>query len=217
MLAGGLGSRVAMRIAALAAPDGVRGLTDRGRCDGRPRSRSRGRSSCVLFAGVGIGARRDRVLPDRPVVAAAPAAGSERSPSAGSSSWCSARPGARRGERRLHDPRSPRCSNVAVFSFLFILHGVLLVVLVEPSGRLVAAARGATPAGAGSLVDVATFAAMAVTAVRRGRARGSVERMGDPRDDRAGRLRGRPRPDRSSTSSPDHASDAAGRGRDRTR
>src|SRR4029077_9302690 len=54
--------------------------------------------------------------------------------------------------------------NVLVLSSLFVLHGVALVLLVEPSGRLVSAvARGAP--WRDRLVDVATFFAMGLTAM----------------------------------------------------
>ena len=53
--------------------------------------------------------------------------------------------------------------NVLLFGSLFVLHGVVQVMLVEPCGRLVS-----TFASGGRwrarFVDVATFAAMAVTA-----------------------------------------------------
>ncbi len=53
--------------------------------------------------------------------------------------------------------------NVLVLSSLFVLHGVALVLLIEPSGRLVSAvARGAR--WRARLVDVGTFLAMGLTA-----------------------------------------------------
>ena len=53
--------------------------------------------------------------------------------------------------------------NVAVFSSLFVLHGALLVLLVEPSGRLVAAVAG-DARWRGVVVNVAAVGAAVVTA-----------------------------------------------------
>jgi hypothetical protein len=54
--------------------------------------------------------------------------------------------------------------NVLVLGSLFVLHGVTLVLLIEPSGRLVSAVARGAPWRA-RLVDVGTFLAMALTAV----------------------------------------------------
>src|SRR4029453_18294939 len=54
--------------------------------------------------------------------------------------------------------------NVLILGSLFVLHGVALVLLIEPSGRLVSAvARGAR--WRARLVDVGTFLAMGLTAI----------------------------------------------------
>jgi hypothetical protein len=53
--------------------------------------------------------------------------------------------------------------NVAVFSSLFVLHGAMLVLLVEPSGRLVGAVAG-DARWRGVVVNVAAIGAALVTA-----------------------------------------------------
>jgi hypothetical protein len=53
--------------------------------------------------------------------------------------------------------------NVAVFSSLFVLHGALLVLLVEPSGRLIAAVAGESR-WLGVAMDIAAVGAGLLTA-----------------------------------------------------
>jgi hypothetical protein len=71
----------------------------------------------------------------------------------------------------LLDPGTPtsrswdgHCSNVLVLGSLFVLHGVALVMLVEPSGRLVSSVARGDRWRARS-VAVGTFVAMALTAL----------------------------------------------------
>ncbi len=52
--------------------------------------------------------------------------------------------------------------NVAVFGSLFVLHGALLVLLIEPSGRMVARAAGGRR-WRGAIVDAASAVAAALT------------------------------------------------------
>jgi hypothetical protein len=160
LLVGGLGSRVAMRIAALAARGGAQGLTtEAGATVGR--ITLEGTVFLVLFAGVGsalVGTPfylTTRAWLPRPRWVRALAFGGLELAVFGTT---------------LLDPGNPDFTilgqpllNVLLFGSLFVLHGVVLVMLVEPCGRLVS-----TFASGGRwrarLVDVATFAAMAVTA-----------------------------------------------------
>ena len=139
MIAGGIGSRVAMRIAAFAAPDQVQGFpTAAGATIGE--ITLEGTTFLLLFAGFSsalIGTAFYLVvrswLPRRRWIRALAFGGLElvvfgtQVLDAGNADFTIL------GRSAL---------NVAVFCFLFILHGVLLVVLVEPSGRLVAAVAG---------------------------------------------------------------------------
>ncbi len=161
LLVGGLGSRVVMRIAALTARQGAQGLTtEAGATIGR--ISLEGTLFLVLFAGIG-------------------------SALVGTAFYLATRPWLprRRWVRALAfgglelvvfgtavlDPGNPDFTilgrpllNVLLLGSLFVLHGVVLVLLVEPCGRLVSAAARGGPWRA-RLVDIATFLAMAVTAI----------------------------------------------------
>jgi hypothetical protein len=160
LLVGGLGSRVAMRIAALTARDVARGLTtEAGATVGR--ITLEGTVFLVLFAGVGsalVGTAfyltTRAWLPRRRWVRPLAFGGLELAVFG----------------TTLLDPGNPDFTilgrplvNVLLFGSLFALHGVVLVMLVEPCGRVVS-----TFASGGHwrarLVDVATFAAISVTA-----------------------------------------------------
>jgi hypothetical protein len=160
MLVGGLGSRVAMRIAALTARDAAQGLTtEAGATVGR--ITLEGTVFLVLFAGVGsalVGTAFYLTalawLPRRRWVRALAFGGLEL---------------AFIGTTLL-DPGNPDFTilgrpllNVLLFGSMFVLHGVVLVMLVEPCGRLVSTFASGRRWRA-RLVDVATFAGMAVTA-----------------------------------------------------
>ena len=129
MIAGGLGSRVAMRIAALAAPDRVQGFpTEAGATIGEVTLE--GTTFLILFAGIGsalIGTAFYLIvrswLPRRRWLRALAFGGLElvvfgtQVLDAGNADFTI-----------LGRP----VLNVAVFSSLFVLHGALLVLLVEP-------------------------------------------------------------------------------------
>ena len=160
MIAGGLGSRLAMRIAALAAPEAIQGFpTEAGARIGE--ITLEGTLFLILFAGIGsavIGAAFYLLvrswLPRRRWLRAIAFGGLElvvfgtRVLDAGNADFTI-----------LGHP----LLNVAVFSSLFVLHGALLVLLVEPSGRLVAAVAG-DARWRGVVVNVAAVGAAVVTA-----------------------------------------------------
>lgn len=160
VIAGALGGRVAMRIAALAAPDRVQGFsTEAGATIGE--ITLEGTTFLILFAGIGsalIGTAFYLIvrswLPRRRWLRALAFGGLElvvfgtQVLDAGNADFTILR-------RPL--------LNVAVFSSLFVLHGALLVLLVEPSGRLVAAVTG-EPRWRGIVVDVLAIGAALLTA-----------------------------------------------------
>jgi hypothetical protein len=160
MIAGGLGSRLAMRIAALAAPEGIQGFpTEAGARIGE--ITLEGTLFLILFAGIGSALLGSAFyllvrawLPRRRWLRAIAFGGLELAVSgttvldAGNADFTIL------GRPLL---------NVAVFSSLFVLHGALLVLLVEPSGRLVAAVAGETR-WRGALVNVAAVGAALLTA-----------------------------------------------------
>jgi hypothetical protein len=160
MIAGGLGSRLAMRIAALAAPDAVRGFpTEAGARIGE--ITLEGTVFLIMFAGIGsalIGSAFYLLvrswLPRRRWVRAIAFGGLELAVfgtqvlDAGNADFTIL------GRPLL---------NVAVFSSLFFLHGALLVLLVEPSGRVVAAVAG-DARWRGAAVNVAAIGAALLTA-----------------------------------------------------
>jgi hypothetical protein len=160
LLVGGLGSRVAMRIAALAARGGAQGLTtEAGATVGR--ITLEGTVFLVLFAGVGsalVGTPfylTTRAWLPRPRWVRALAFGGLELAVFGTT---------------LLDPGNPDFTilgqpllNVLLFGSLFVLHGVVLVMLVGPCGRVVSTFASGSHWRA-RLVDVATIAAMAVTA-----------------------------------------------------
>ena len=159
MIVGGIGSRVAMRIAAIAAPESVRGVpTEAGARIGE--ITLEGTLFLLLFAGVS-------------------------SAFVGTSFYLAVRSWLprRRWIRGLAfgtlellvfgtlilDAGNPDFTilgnsvlNVALFGSLFMLHGVLLVLLVEPSGRLVGWVAGETR-WRGAAVDVAAALAATLT------------------------------------------------------
>lgn len=161
VVVGGLGSRVAMRIAALTARDVAQGLTtEAGATIGR--ITLEGTVFLVLFAGLGsalVGTAFYLAtlpwLPRRRVVRALSFGALELVVFG----------------TVLLDPGNPDFTilgrpllNVLVLGSLFILHGMALVMLVAPSGRLVSAfARGGR--WRARLVDVGTVFAMVATAI----------------------------------------------------
>jgi lysylphosphatidylglycerol synthetase-like protein (DUF2156 family) len=161
VVVGGLGSRLAMRIAAMTARDGAQGLiTDAGATIGRITFEG----TAFLVVAVGIGTA---LLGTAFYLATLP--------------WLPRRRSLRAlafGALELVvfgtvalDPTNPDFTilgrpllNVLVLGSLFVLHGVALVLLIEPSGRLVsAAARGAR--WRARLVDVGTILAMGLTVI----------------------------------------------------
>jgi hypothetical protein len=161
MVVGGLGSRVAMRIAALTAREAANGLiTEAGATIGR--ITLEGTVFLILFAGIGTA-----LVGTAFYLATLP--------------WLPRRRTLRAlafGALELVvfgtvvlDPGNPDFTilgrpllNVLVLGSLFVLHGVALVLLIEPSGRLVSAvARGAR--WRARLVDIGTFLAMGLTAI----------------------------------------------------
>jgi len=161
VLVGGIGTRIAMRIAAMTARDGAQGLTTEA---GATIGRITFEGTAFLLVAVGIGSA---LVGTAFYLAALP--------------WLP-----RRRTMRaiafgclelvvfgtvLLDPANPDFTilgrpllDVLVLGSLFVLHGWALVILVEPSGRLVAAvARGNR--WRARLVTGGTFLAMALTAL----------------------------------------------------
>jgi hypothetical protein len=159
LLVGGLGSRIAMRIAALTARDVAQGLTtEAGATVGR--ITLEGTVFLVLFAGVGsalVGTAfyltTRAWLPRRRWIRALAFGGLEL--------VLFGTTVLDRGNPDFTILGRPLL-NVLLFGSVFVLHGVVLVMFVEPCGRLVStfASGGRRRA---RFVDVATFAAMAVT------------------------------------------------------
>ncbi|HEU5225567.1 MAG TPA: hypothetical protein VFV29_07180 [Actinomycetota bacterium] len=161
VVVGGLGARIAMRIAALTAGDAAQGLrTEAGATIGR--ITLEGTLFLIAFAGIGsalVGTAFYMAtlpwLPRRRALRALAFGGLELVVFG----------------TVLLDPGNPDFTilgrpllNVLVLSTLFVVHGVALVTLVEPSGRLVAAvARGGR--WRAGLVGVGTSVAMALTAI----------------------------------------------------
>jgi len=160
LLVGGLGSRIVMRIAALAAPDRAQGtITEAGATVGRITSDG----TLFLFVFVGIGTA---------VV--------------GTALYLLTRPWLPR-RRRLRaaafgvlelvvfgtaviDAGNPDFTvlghpllNVVLFGTLFVVHGVTLVLLIAPCGRFVS--RLATAPWRARAIDIATLLGLAVTLV----------------------------------------------------
>jgi hypothetical protein len=160
MILGGLGSRIAMRIAALAAPNSAQGFpTEAGARIGE--ITLEGTVFLILFAGIGsalIGSAFYLVvrswLPRRRWLRAIAFGGLELAVfgtqvlDAGNADFTIL------GRPLL---------NVAVLSSLFVLHGAMLVLLVEPSGRLVATVAG-DERWRGVAVNVAALGAALSTA-----------------------------------------------------
>ena len=161
LVVGGFGSRIAMRIAALTARDVAQGLTtEAGATIGR--ITSDGTGFLIVFAGVGsalVGTAfylaTRAWLPHRRWLRALAFGGLELVVFG----------------TVLLDPGNPDFTilghhllNVLLFGSLFVAHGVVLVLLIEPCGRLVSAVAG-DARWRGRLVDGGTFAAMAVTAI----------------------------------------------------
>ena len=160
VVVGGLGSRIAMRIAAVTARDVAEGLrTDAGATIGRITFEG----TAFLVVAVGIGTALVGTafylatlpwLPRRRPLRAVAFGGLELVVFG----------------TVLLDPGNPDFTilgrpllNVLVLSSLFVLHGVALVLLIEPSGRLVSAVARGAPWRA-RLVDAGTILAMALTA-----------------------------------------------------
>ena len=161
VVVGGIGSRIAMRIAALTARDVAQGLTTEA---GATIGRITFEGTAFLVVAVGIGTAL-----------------------VGTAFYLATLPWLPRRRRLralafgglelvvfgtvLLDPGNPDFTilgrpllNVLVLGSLFVLHGVALVMLVEPSGRLVSVvARGGR--WRARLVAVGTFIAMALTAL----------------------------------------------------
>jgi len=148
-----------MRIAALAAPDSVQGIqTEAGATVGE--ITLGGTMFLLLFAGVGsalagtafyLGARP--WLPQRRSVRALAFGGLELT--VFGTIVLDA------GNRDFTILGRPLL-NVSVFAALFVLHGILLVLLIEPAGRLVAAAAG-EGRWRGAIVDSVSAGAAALT------------------------------------------------------
>lgn len=161
VVVGGLGSRIAMRIAALTARDAAQGLTTEA---GATIGRITFEGTAFLVVAVGIGTALIGTafylatlpwLPRRRAVRALAFGGLELVVFG----------------TVLLDPGNPDFTilgrpllNVLVLGSLFVLHGVALVLLVEPSGRLVSAVSSG-PRWRAGLVDVGTFLAMGLTAL----------------------------------------------------
>ena len=157
---GGIGSRVAMRIAALAAGDPAHGrITEAGATIGR--ITAEGTLFLVVFAGIGAAL-------------------------IGTACYIVTRPWLPRRRRvravtfgvlelaifgsALMDPSNPDFAilghpllNVTLFASLFVLHGFALVMLLDPSGRFVS--RLSHARWRARLVDLGTLVAMGLTAV----------------------------------------------------
>ena len=161
VVVGGLGSRIAMRIAAVTARDVAEGLTTEA---GATIGRITFEGTAFLVVAVGIGSALVGTafylatlpwLPRRRTLRALAFGGLELVVFG----------------TVLLDPGNPDFTilgrpllNVLVLGSLFALHGVALVMLVEPCGRLVAAVvRGGR--WRARLVDVGTVLAMALTAI----------------------------------------------------
>ena len=176
LVVGGLGSRVAMRIAALAAGDPAQGrITEAGATVGR--ITAEGTLFLILFAGLGatlVGTAF--YLVTRP--------------------WL---PGRRRVRavtfgvlellvfgNLLVDASNPDFTilghpllNVTLFGSLFVLHGFALVILLEPSGRFIA--RLSRAPWRARLVDIGAILGLGLTAlgiVAIGAQGGSSDRLG---------------------------------------
>ena len=212
VVVGGLGSRIAMRIAALTARDVAQGLTTEA---GATIGRITFEGTAFLVVAVGIGTALVGTafylatlpwLPRRRTLRALAFGGLELVVFG----------------TVLLDPGNPDFTilgrpllNVLVLGSLFVLHGVALVLLVEPSRTSRVGGRARTRAGAPRLVDVGTFLAMGLTALGAFAAGRPCHRVGDGRDDRPVRVRGRPRRPRSPSNATDHAAGAPDRGCDR--
>jgi hypothetical protein len=157
---GGLGGRVAMRIAALAAGDPARGrITEAGATIGR--ITAEGTLFLVLFAGIGT-----TLIGTACYIVTRP--------------WL---PRRRRGRAvafgvlelvifgsALVDPSNPDFAilghpllNVTLFGSLFVLHGFTLVMLLEPSGRFVS--RLSRARWRARLMDLGAIVALGLAAV----------------------------------------------------
>jgi hypothetical protein len=161
LLVGGLGSRIAMRIGALTARDAAHGLTtEAGATIGR--ITLEGTVFLIVFAGVGsalVGTAfylaTRAWLPRRRWLRALAFGGLELVVLG----------------TVLLDPANPDFTtlghdllNVLLLGSLFVIHGVALVMLVEPCGRLVSTVASGDRWRA-RLVDAGTFAAMALTTI----------------------------------------------------
>jgi hypothetical protein len=160
LIAGGIGSRLAMRIAALAAPEAVQGFpTEAGARIGE--ITMEGTVFLIAFAGISsalIGSAFYVLVrswrPRRRWIRALAFGGLELVVF---------------GTRVLDAANADftilgrPLLNVAVFSSLFVLHGALLVLLVEPSGRLIAAVAGESR-WRGVAVDITAVGAGLLTA-----------------------------------------------------
>ncbi len=161
VVVGGLGSRIAMRVAAMTARDGAHGLiTEAGATIGR--ITFEGTVFLILFAGIGTALVGTAFylatlpwLPRRRTLRALAFGGLELVVFG----------------TVVLDPGNPDFTilgrpllDVLVLSSLFVLHGVTLVMLVEPSRRLVSAiARGAR--WRSLLVVIGAFLAMVLTTI----------------------------------------------------
>lgn len=159
VLIGGLGSRVAMRIAALTARDGAQGVTtEAGATIGR--ITLEGTLFLVLFAGIGAALVGSAFylatlpwLPHRRPLRALAFGGLELVVFG----------------TTLLDAGNPDFTilgspllDVLLLGSLFVVHGVVLVLLVQPCERLISWAAGDTR-WRGRIVDIATLFGMALT------------------------------------------------------
>ena len=207
---GGLGTRIAMRIAALAAGDQAQGrITEAGATVGR--ITAEGTVFLFLFAGLGatvIGTafylvtrpwlpRRRRVRAIAFGILELIAFGSTLVDASNADFTILGHP----------------LLNVVLFGTLVVLHGFALVMLLEPSGRFVS---GLSRARWGArLVDLGAVVALALTAIGLGAIGARPGGFGSARMDHAGDLRDRRHADRSSAGTPDHDPGAPARGGDR--
>ena len=161
MLAGGVGSRIAMRISALAAPESSQGLLTEAQAT-IGRITFEGTAFLVLFAGIAsaligtafyLGVRA--WLPARRWPRAVAFGGLEL--------LVFGTAVLDRGNPDFTIVGHPQL-NVVVFGALFVLHGVLLVVLQRPARRLVDAVGGGVR-WRETLVDITTVGAVALTAL----------------------------------------------------
>ena len=106
-----------------------------------------------------------------------------------------------------------RCSTCSCSARSFVLHGVALVLLIEPErpSRVGGRARTALARRAGRRRNVPRDGADGARRLRPGR---PCHRVGDGRDDRAARVRGRPPRPRSPPNATDHPAGAPDRGCD---